>query len=72
MPCAMVSLYSSSKWTSSPDLAATCCASALLSVVKAGALVNRPVVRYHPASAAVAVSSRTSRKASQPRRRFCA
>src|SRR6185295_14231375 len=70
MPRPIVSLYASEKSTVRPDFFAICWASALLSEERSGAVVNRPSVRYQPARAAEADSMTTSKKASQPLRRF--
>ena len=69
-PRATVSLYASEKSILKPEFLATRWASVLLSEARSGAVVNRPSVRYQPASAADADSMSTSRRASQPLRRF--
>ena len=70
MPFRTVSLYASEKSIDRPTFDATRAASALLSESRAGAVVNRPSVRYQPASAADAEIRTTNKRASHPLRRF--
>src|SRR4029453_9690182 len=70
MPFRTVSLYASEKSIESPTFDATRSASALLSDSRAGAVVNRPSVRYQPARAADAEIRTTNNRASHPLRRL--
>src|SRR4029453_10149387 len=70
MPFRTVSLYASEKSIERPTFDATRSASALLSDSRAGAVVNRPSVKYQPASAADAEIKTTNKRASHPLRRF--
>src|SRR4029453_12558442 len=70
IPFRTVSLYASEKPIERPTFDATRSASALLSDSRAGAVVNRPSVRYQPARAADAEIRTTNNRASHPLRRF--